>query len=91
MTDEPVPPERPRAVPGKSRIPRISPGSAARAGTPRVLREIAISGLGLIALLTPLALWVSWSPMMFTVILLTGGLAIGAIFLLVWLSKDEYL
>lgn len=86
------PPGPPRAVPGRSRIPRIIPSAGGtRAGTPRLLREIAISVLGLIALLTPLALWVSWSTTMFSVILLIGGLAIGAIFLLVWFSEDEFL
>jgi hypothetical protein len=56
-----------------------------------VLRDAAIIVLGLIALLTPLLLWLAWSRTMFWLILAVGCGAVIAIFLLVRFSRDETL
>lgn len=82
--------EAPRRTAGRSRIPQIS-GRPLQNAAPRLLRDIGITLGGVIALLAPLALWVAWSPAVFSVILLIGCAAIGIVFLLVWLSKDEYI
>jgi hypothetical protein len=56
-----------------------------------VLREIAITVFGQIALFTPLRLWTAWSRTMFWLILAVGCGAVIAIFLLVRFSRDETL
>jgi hypothetical protein len=56
-----------------------------------VLRDVAITVLGLIALLTPLLLWLAWSRTMFWLILAVGCGTVIAIFLLVRFSRDETL
>jgi hypothetical protein len=56
-----------------------------------VLRDAAIIVLGLIALLTPLLLWLAWSKTMFWLVLAVGCGAVIAIFLVVRFSRDETL
>ena len=58
-------------------------------GTDGVVRDIAITILGLIALFAPLLLWTAWSRTMFWLILALGCGAVIAIFVLVRLSRDE--
>ena len=54
-----------------------------------MLRQIAITVLGLIALFTPLLLWTAWSTGMFWLIVAVGCGAVVAIFLLIQLSPDR--
>jgi hypothetical protein len=54
-----------------------------------VVRDIAITILGLIALFSPLLLWTAWSRTMFWLVLALGCGAVIAIFVLVRLSRDE--
>jgi hypothetical protein len=70
--------------------PAVLGGGAADTGGPcRVLRDIAITMLGLIALFTPLLLWTAWSQAMFWLILAVGSGAVVAIFLLIRLFPDR--
>ena len=52
-----------------------------------VLRDVAITVFGLIALFTPLLLWTVWSRTMFWLILAVGCAAVIAIFLLIRFSR----
>ena len=54
-----------------------------------MIRHIAITVCGLIALVTPLLLWTAWSRPMFWFIIAVGCAAILAIFLLVRWRPDE--
>ena len=56
---------------------------------PRRMRQSAISILGMIALITPLFLWTTWSPQTFRIVLYVGVLAVLLIYLLIWSSPDE--
>ena len=56
-----------------------------------MLRDVAITVFGLIALFTPLLLWTAWSRTMFWLILAVGCGAVIAIFLLVRFSHDRTL
>lgn len=58
---------------------------------PRGMRQDAISTLGMIALATPLMLWMAWSPLMFRIVLYGGVTAIFLIYMLIWSSPDETL
>jgi hypothetical protein len=48
-----------------------------------MLRTVAITVCGLIALMTPLLLWTAWSRPMFWLIILVGCAAVLALFLLI--------
>ena len=54
-----------------------------------MLRNIAITVCGLIALFAPLFLWMAWDRAVFWLILAVGCGAVAAVFLLVRLSPDE--
>jgi hypothetical protein len=56
-----------------------------------VLRNIAITGCGLIALVAPLFLWLAWNKAVFWVVLAVACGAVAAIFLLIRLSPEEKL
>jgi hypothetical protein len=56
-----------------------------------VLRNIAITGFGLIALVAPLFLWLAWNKAVFWVVLAGACGAVVAIFLLIRLSPEEKL
>ena len=56
---------------------------------PSRLRKGAITVCGLVALISPLLLWMAWSTTMFWAILAAGCGAILVIYLLVWSSPDE--
>lgn len=50
-----------------------------------------ITACGLVALVTPLFLWVAWSPWLFWLALATGCAALLIVYVLIWSSPDEYL
>ena len=56
-----------------------------------MLRDIAITLCGLIALFAPLFLWLAWNKAVFWVVLAVGCGAVVAIFVLVRLSPDQTL
>jgi Zn-dependent protease len=56
-----------------------------------VLRNIAITVCGLIALSAPLFLWLAWDKAMFWAVLAVGCGAVVAVFLLVRLSPEDKL
>lgn len=56
---------------------------------PLVLVNRIIACCGLIALISPLLLWISWSKTGFFIIIATAGIAVGIIQLLVWLYPDD--
>lgn len=49
----------------------------------RVL-EMALIFFGFVGMLTPLALWITWSEFTFALVLGVGGIALGAFVLLSW-------
>jgi hypothetical protein len=56
---------------------------------PSWLRNGAITVCGLIALFSPLLLWMAWSITMFWAVLAGGCGALLAIYFLIWSSPDE--
>jgi hypothetical protein len=54
------------------------------------VRSALITVCGLMALFTPLALWVAWSPWMFWLIIACGCAALITIYLLLAYSRDEF-
>ena len=56
-----------------------------------MLRNVAITVCGLIALSAPLFLWLAWDKAMFWVVLAVGCGAVVAVFLLVRLSPEDKL
>ena len=56
---------------------------------PLVLVNRIITCCGLIALVSPLLLWISWSRAGFFIIIATVAIAVGIIHLLVWLYPDD--
>lgn len=56
-----------------------------------VLRNFAITVCGLIALFSPLFLWMAWDRAVFWVVLAVGCGAVVAVFLLVRMSPEERL
>jgi hypothetical protein len=54
------------------------------------VRSALITVCGLVALFTPLALWVAWSPWMFWLIIACGCAALITIYLLLAYSRDEF-
>jgi hypothetical protein len=56
-----------------------------------VLRSILITVAGLVALFTPLLLWMAWSQWMFWLVIASGCAALLLIYVLIWSSPDEYL
>ena len=61
----------------------------ALAKIPKPARQNAISTLGLIALISPLFLWVTWSPLSFRIVLYGSVTALLLIYLLIWSSPDD--
>jgi hypothetical protein len=55
------------------------------------LHSILITACGLLALLTPLFLWVAWSQWAFWLIIAGGCAALLIIYVLIWTSPDEYI
>lgn len=53
------------------------------------LRNGAITVCGLVALTSPLLLWMAWSTTTFWLVLAAGCGAIVVIYLLVWSSRDQ--
>jgi hypothetical protein len=62
-----------------------------RKGVPGVLRNLAITVCGLIALFAPLFLWIAWDKAVFWVVLAVGCGAVVAVFLLVRLAPEDKL
>ena len=58
---------------------------------PLSTRQSMVSLFGMIALMTPLALWVSWSRTMLLVFTGIGVLAVAALLVIVWLSPEDEL
>ncbi|HEX6115256.1 MAG TPA: hypothetical protein VFZ10_23380 [Geminicoccaceae bacterium] len=56
-----------------------------------MLRNIAITVCGLIALFSPLFLWIAWDQAVFWIVLAVGCGAVVAAFLLVRMSPEERL
>jgi len=52
-------------------------------------RQRLVSILGLTALITPLALWVSWNPAMLIGFTLLGIFCVAVLLLIVWLSPED--
>jgi hypothetical protein len=57
---------------------------------PGRVRHSCISICGLVVLATPLMLWISWSKMIFYVVLSCGGCAILIIWLLVRFAPEDH-
>ena len=55
------------------------------------MRGILITICGLVALFTPLLLWMAWSQWMFWLIIAFGCASLLIIYLLIWSSPDEYM
>ncbi|MGH6903956.1 MAG: hypothetical protein ACREIR_14575 [Geminicoccaceae bacterium] len=56
-----------------------------------MIRNIAVTVLGLVALMTPLLLWVAWSRPLFWLIILVGCAAILALLLLIrWWPHERF-
>lgn len=95
---QPAEPHLPGAAGGSPReesLPRLL-GQLAhallRAGFDRLpiaLVNRIIAGCALVALISPLLLWVSWSRTGFLIIIGTAALAVGIIYLLIWLYPDD--
>ena len=63
-----------------------------RAGFDRLplpLVNRVIAGCALVALISPLLLWVSWSKTGFFIIIGTAATAVGIIYLLIWLYPED--
>ena len=63
-----------------------------RAGFDRVpitLVNRIIAGCALVALVSPLLLWISWSKAGFFIIIGTAATAVGIIYLLIWLYPED--
>ena len=56
-----------------------------------MLRNVAITVCGLVALFAPLFLWMAWGRAVFWVVLAVGCGAVVAVFLLVRLSPEDRL
>jgi len=54
------------------------------------LREVALTVLGLIATITPLALWVAWSEPVFVFVLGSGIASVTVIWVLAGFEKDDH-
>jgi hypothetical protein len=54
------------------------------------VRGVLITVCGLIALFTPLLLWLAWSKPMFWLIIALGCAALLIIYALVWSAPDEH-
>jgi len=65
------------------------PEPACCAGTAAV-RSALITACGLVALFTPLALWVAWSPWMYWLVIACGCAALVIIYLVLEHSRDEF-
>ena len=53
------------------------------------MRGILITACGLVALFTPLVLWVAWSQWAFWLIIAAGCAALLILYVLIWTSPDE--
>lgn len=60
-----------------------------RHGWQEWLRDTGIIVCGLIALVTPVLLWIAWSKPVFWAVLMLGCSAILMLTILVWRSRDE--
>lgn len=58
---------------------------------PLATRQSMISFFGMVALLTPLILWVSWTKTMLLVFSAIGVLSVVALLIIVWLSPEDEL
>lgn len=56
-----------------------------------MLRNVAITVCGLIALFAPLLLWMAWNRAVFWIVLAVGCGAVVAVFLLVRMAPEEEL
>jgi hypothetical protein len=53
------------------------------------VRSILITACGLVALFTPLFLWVAWSQWAFWLIIACGCAALLVIYVLIWTAPDK--
>ena len=58
---------------------------------PLATRQRMISFFGMVALITPLILWVSWTKTMLLVFSGIGVLCVAALLIIVWLSPEDEL
>ncbi len=58
---------------------------------PLAKRQFMISFFGMVALVTPLILWISWTKVMLLVFSGIGMLSVGALLVIVWLSPEDEL
>ncbi len=52
--------------------------------------ELALIFFGFVGMLTPLALWITWSEFTFFLVLAVGAIAIGVFVLLSWYFNTRY-
>jgi hypothetical protein len=52
--------------------------------------ELALIFFGFVGMLTPLALWITWSEFTFFLVLAVGALAIGVFVVLSWYFNHRY-
>lgn len=62
---------------------------AVAARLPPGIIRYCMSACGLVALLSPLGMWVAWSKLMLAVVLLTGVAAIALFLALLWLYPGD--
>jgi hypothetical protein len=53
-----------------------------------MLRDVLMTIGGLVALLTPLLLWIAWSQWLFWLVIATGCAALLIIYLVIWIAPD---
>jgi hypothetical protein len=53
-----------------------------------MLRDVLMTIGGLVALLTPLLLWIAWSQWLFWLVIATGCAAMVIIYFVIWISPD---
>ena len=58
-------------------------------GKEPLVRSILITACGLVALFTPLFLWVAWSQWAFWLIIACGCAALLVIYVLIWTAPDK--
>jgi hypothetical protein len=91
--DNPRPPPADPAHPSAMTLIMMMLAGLIRLGVvtiPEKTRHSCISICGLVVLATPLMLWISWSKMIFYIVLSSGGCAILIIWLLVRFAPEDY-
>jgi hypothetical protein len=71
-------------------IPRSAPTTRRSQLLHDSVRGVLIAACGLVALLTPLLLWLAWSPWGFSLIVAGSGAALLVIYALIWSSAEPW-